>query len=99
VKKNRVIKIAKVKCVEGTCKIRKVQVRFNIRNRVFNGIARFNKSNIAAGKTRVIKTKMPRFLYRKLKRGKVSGTVTAGVRVSSNNGTRNAESIRTGLKR
>ena len=92
------IKVAKVKCVEGTCKIRKVQIRFNIRNRVFNGVGRF-KRNIGTGKTRVIKTTMPKRLYKKLRRGKVSGTVTAAVTATSSNGTRNVENIRTGLKR
>ena len=99
VKSNRVIKAAKVKCVDGTCRIRKVQVRFDIGSRIFNGVGRFSKKKIATGKTRVIRTTMKRRLYRKLKRGKLSGTVTAVVTATSSNGARNREEIRTGLKR
>ena len=99
VKSNRVIKVARVKCVDGTCKIRKVQVRFNIGGRIFNGVGMFSKKEIATGKTRVTKTTMKRRLYRKLKSGKLSGTVTAVVTATSSNGARDREGIRTGLKR
>jgi hypothetical protein len=38
-------------------------------NRVFNGVGKFNR-NIATGRTRVIKTKMPKRLVRKLRWGR-----------------------------
>ena len=99
VKNNRKIKVAKVKCVEGTCKIKKVQIRFNIGNKVFNGNATFQKK-ISTGKSVVVKTTMPKRLFRKLKKnGKVSGTVTANVTAKSDNGAINRQQIRTGLKR
>ena len=98
VRGNRVIKVAKVKCREGTCQIKKVQVRFNIANRVFNGVGRFQKK-IGEGRFAIVKTTMKKRLCRKLKRGRVSGTVTAVVTANSSNGSRNRQAIRTGLKR
>jgi hypothetical protein len=97
--RNRAIDIARVKCVEGPCRIRRVKVRFNIRNRIFNGVGRFGSQKIAAGGSRVIRTTMKRRLYRKLKRGRLSGTVTAVVTATSGSGARNRQGIRTGLRR
>jgi hypothetical protein len=42
---------------------------------------------------------MPSRLFNRLQVGKVSGTVTFVVTVTSNNGTRTTGSIRTGLRR
>ena len=95
---NRVIPGAKVRCVQGTCEITSIQVRFNVGNRVFNGIGR-GPQTIAQGKTGVFKTTMPSRLYRKLRVGRVSGTVTFVITVTSSNGTRISDSIRTGLRR
>ena len=90
--------MAKVKCVEGTCRIKKVQVRFNIGNKVFNGVGRFQKE-ISEGRTAIVKATIKKRLYGKLKRGTQSGTVTAAVTANSDNGSRNRQAIRTGLKR
>jgi hypothetical protein len=93
-----VIRGARVRCVQGTCRIRKIEVRFNVRNKVFNGFGR-GKRSIAKGKSVVLKTTMPKRLVRRLKVGRVSGTVTFVVTVSSSNGTRTTTGIRTGLRR
>ncbi len=99
VPRNRVLTGAKVKCLEGTCQIRNIQVRFVVRNKVFNGLGR-GPATVAAGQTAPLKVTMPVGLYRELKTGsEVSGTVTFVVTVTSTNGTRTTGSIRTGLRR
>jgi hypothetical protein len=69
-----------------------------IGNKVFNGIGR-GPSRVNAGKTAILRTTMPIGLYRRLKRGRVAGTVTFVVTVTSTNGSRKQTNIRTGLTR
>jgi hypothetical protein len=95
---SRVIDGAKVKCVQKTCRIKKIEVRYNIGNKVYNGVGTAQLS-IKPGKTVTVRTTMPERLYKKLKPGKVTGTVTISVTVTSENGTRVTSSVRTGLKR
>ena len=96
--RNRVLTGAKVRCGTGTCRILKIQVRYVVNNRVFNGIGR-GPNRVAQGRTVVLRSTMPVGLYRKLRRGRVSGTVTSIVTARSATGTRLTDSIRTGLKR
>jgi len=97
---NRVLTGAKVRCLEGICTIRKIQVRFVVGNKVFNGVGR-GPETVAAGRTAQLRVTMPIGLYGDLKRRReTSGTVTFIVTVTSSNGTRTLSSnIRTGLRR
>ena len=90
--------IAKVLCQDGTCTVRKIQVRYNLGNKVFNGQGRIQRT-INQGRSAVVKTTMPAKLRKKLRKGVKSGAVTVVVTVTSSNGSRISESIRTGLKR
>lgn len=94
----RVINLAKVKCQDGTCTVRKLQVRYNIANKVYNGKGRVQRT-IGTGKTAIVKATMPARLRKKLRKGVKSGTVTVVATVTSSNETRIVDSIRTGLRR
>ena len=94
---NRKIVVAKVKCPQGTCKIRKAPLRFDVRGLVLNGVANFRKK-IKQGNSTKIRTIVPAKIYRRLTKS-LSGTVTVVVTVKSTNGTLVTDSVRTGLKR
>ncbi len=96
---NRVIRGAKVEGVQGNCEIRKVQVRYKIGNRVFDGGARF-QNKLMAGQSRVIETTMASRLIRKLAtNGGSSNNVIFVVTVTSSNGTRTLDYVKTRLVR
>lgn len=95
---DRVLVGAKVKCIQRPCQIRKVQVRFVVRNKVFIGIGRA-PDTVAAGQTAALRVTMPIVLYNELKRGRVSGTVSFMITAESSNGSRATDNIRTGLRR
>jgi hypothetical protein len=96
---SRVIRGAKVECVQGDCRIRKVSVRYKIGNRVFDGGARF-QNQLTEGQSRVIQTTMASRLFRKLAANRAfSNNVTFVVTVTSSNGTRTLDYVRTRLLR
>jgi hypothetical protein len=94
---NRRINLARVRCPDGTCTIRKIQVRYRIAGGVFNGRG-VSASTIPAGGSATVSTTMPVGLYRRLA-GRKQGTVNVVVTVTSSNGTRVTGSVRTGLRR
>jgi hypothetical protein len=98
VPRNRVLRGAKLKCPLGTCAIRQIRVRYVIGNKVYNGVG-IGPKTVPQGKTVLLRSVMPRGLYRRLKKGKVSGTVTFIVVAKSSEGGRTVTAIRTGLKR
>ena len=93
---SRRINLARVACRESTCRIRKIQVNYNIGNRTYNGVGVAPES-IAEGDSATVKTTMPGWLVRKLKPGRLSGSVTAVITVTSASGGRLVGSVRTGL--
>ncbi len=96
---NRVLNGARVRYVDGTCQIQRIQVRFVVRNKVLNGIGQ-GPSTVAEGQTAPLRVTMPVGLYRELRRGgQTSGTVTFVVTATSSNGTSTTGAIRTGLTR
>jgi len=94
----RTIPIARIKCQQGTCTVRKITVRYNIGGRVLNGRGT-TQATISEGKSAVVKSTVPRNVFRQLVKGRKSGTVTVVVTATSSNGTRNVNDIRSGLLR
>jgi hypothetical protein len=94
---NRRINVARVRCPDGTCTIRRIQVRYNLGGGVFNGKGS-SASTVPSGGSATVRSNMPAGLYRRLAGGR-TGTVTAVVTVTSSNGTRVTGSVRTGLRR
>ena len=78
--------------------MKKVQVRFSLGGRVINGKAVFPKT-IPAGRSGLVKVRVPKKVYKQLAKGRKSGTVIAVVNVASSNATKGANDIRTGLMR
>jgi len=95
---DRVLVGAKVKCIQGPCQIRKIQVRFVVANRIFNGIGR-GPDTVVAGQIATLRVTMPIGLHNVLMRGRVSGTVSFMITAKSSNGSRTTDNIRTGLRR
>jgi hypothetical protein len=98
VRANRQLELARVSCPDGTCTIRKIQVRYVLRHQVFNGTASVSSTTIPEGGSVIIRTRMPISHYLRLTQRK-SGTVTAIVSVDSTNRSRVFDFVRTGLRR
>jgi hypothetical protein len=95
---DRRIELARIRCVDGTCSVRRIQVRYNIGGRVLNGVGTA-PSTIGEGRTGTVSSVMPADLYSRLRSDRVSGTVTVVATVSSSNGTLVNSFVRTGLRR
>lgn len=95
----RSFRIATTTCREGSCLIRKVTVRINVRGKVYRGTASFPTGQFPAGRTRSIRVNVPRRVLRRMPRSGRVGTITASIMVSSSNGRVTNRDVTAGLNR
>ena len=97
--KSRKIRIARVKCVEGTCDIQNAKLSFSARRKVFDGVARVGRTSLEAGEITYVTTVVPRSVYQRLGANK-SGLASLLVRVvDPTEQTRVVRGVKVGLRR
>ncbi|MCO5314938.1 MAG: collagen-like protein [Solirubrobacterales bacterium] len=98
--RSRSFTAVRVKCPNGTCRIRRATTVARVRGGGVNSGARFSTRPIPAGGSRVVKLRLvTNRAWRRLARNRKSGSIVVTVGVSSSNGIRVSETFRFGLKR
>jgi len=95
---SRLIKVVRVSCRGGECRIRRATAIFRVGGAAFSGRAIFQASTFASGSSAVVSVKVPKRVYRRLSTRK-SGTISVSLLATSSNGTRNQNTLRNGLRR
>jgi predicted outer membrane repeat protein len=95
----RRIRIARVKCLVGTCDIQSATVSFSARRKVFQGTALVGRPSLQAGQITYVTTVVPRAVYSRL-RSRKSGLASLLVRVvDPSDQTRVVRGVKVGLRR
>lgn len=95
---NRRIRVVRVFCRGGDCRIRKATAFFTVGGKTSRGRTTFRASSFPSGSSAVTKVVVPKRVYRRLKSRK-SGSLNVTVLATSSNGTRNQNTLRNGLRR
>ena len=95
---SRRIRVVRVSCRGGECRIRKATAFFTAGGRTSRGRTSFRASSFPSGSSAVISVKVPKRVYSRLKNTK-SGSLNVSVLATSSNGTSNQNTLRNGLRR
>lgn len=96
--KDRQIRIARVACLDGTCRITGTELTFSARRKGFGGTAVVPRTHLEAGESVVISARVPKGAAARLRRTR-SGVASLVVKVTSSDQTRVLRGVRIGLKR
>jgi len=94
---DRVLRVARVSCPDGTCRIRKITIRYNVRGGIYGGHGSAPEV-VRAGESVIVRSTVPPNVARMLRTGPRTGSVSASIVVGSSTGTRTDGYVRTGLR-